>query len=93
MDFAHFMRIEREVDGRTRHYVVHTHDPKFSVELAPDGDAPDHIGTGVIKALLLPNSWTGNYTQCSKLVTAAQEFFRQSFAEPAPKEETRRFQV
>ncbi|HTJ80005.1 MAG TPA: hypothetical protein VL357_13510 [Rariglobus sp.] len=93
MDFAHFIRIEREVDGSTLHYVVHTHEPKFSVELAPDGDAPDHIGKGIIKALRLPNSWTGNYAQCGKLVAAAQEFFRQSFAEPASKEETRRFQV
>ena len=93
MDFAHFMRIEREVDGGTLHYVVHTHDPKFSVELVPDRDAPDQVGKGIIKALRLPNSWGGNYAQCGKLVAAAQEFFRQSFAEPAPKGETRRFQV
>lgn len=93
MDFAHFMRIEREEEGVTRHYVVHTHDPKFSVELVPDRDAPDQIGQGVIKALLLPNSWAGNYAQCAKLVSAAQAFFRESFAEPAAKEETRRFQI
>lgn len=93
MNFAHFMRIEREVDGRTHHYVVHTVDPKFSLEIVPDEDAPDHHGQGTIKALRLPNSWAGNYSQCSKLIAAAQEFFRQSFAEPAPKQETRRFRA
>lgn len=93
MNFAHFMRIEREVNGSTRYYVVHTHDPKFSVELMPDRDAPDQIGKGVIKALRLPNSWSGNHAQCGKLIGAAQEFFRESFAEPVSKGETRRFQV
>lgn len=93
MNFAHFMRIEREVDGRTRHYVVHTVEPKFSLEIVPDDEAPDHRGKGVIKALRMPNSWAGNYAQCAKLIAAAQEFFNQSFAEPAPKGETRRFQA
>jgi hypothetical protein len=93
MDFAHFMRIEREENGQTRHYVVHTRDPKFSLEIIPDSDASNHVGKGVIKALRLPNSWAGNYSQCSKLIAAAQAFFEQSFAEPAPKGETRRFQA
>jgi hypothetical protein len=93
MNFSNFMRIEREVDGQTRHYVVHTRDPKFSLEIVPDEDAPDHHGKGVIKALRMPNSWAGNYAQCAKLIAAAQEFFTQSFAEPAPKGETRRFQA
>jgi hypothetical protein len=90
MNFAHFMRIEREVDGRTRHYVVHTVEPKFSLEIVPDGEA---VGKGTIKALRMPNSWAGNYSQCAKLISAAQAFFEQSFAEPAPKGETRRFQA
>lgn len=93
MNFEHFMRIEREADGRTRHYVVHTRDPKFSVELIPDVEAADHVGKGVVKAVRLPNSWAGNYAMCAKLIGAAQEFFRQSFAEPAPKGETRRFRA
>jgi hypothetical protein len=87
------MRIEREEEGRTRHYVVHMRDPKFSLEIIPDGDAPEHVGKGTIKAVRLPNSWAGNYSQCAKLIAAAQEFFSQSFAEPVPKGETRRFQA
>jgi hypothetical protein len=93
MDFANFMRIERSVSGRTRHYVVHTRDPKFSVELEPDGDAADKIGGGVIKRLCVPNSFVGDYGQCAKFVAAAQAFFRESFAEPVAKAETKRFRT
>lgn len=93
MDFAHFMRIEREARGKTLHYVVHTRDPKFSVELVPDPDAADKIGKGVIKRLCVPNSCVGDYGKCAKFVSAAQEFFRESFAAPVSKAETRRFQA
>lgn len=91
MNFAHFMRIERETGGKSRHYVVHTHDPKFSLELAPDGEAEDGMGRGVIKRVCVPNSWAGNYSQYGKFIAAAQEFFKQSRAEPAAKNESRRF--
>jgi hypothetical protein len=91
MDFPDFLRIEREQGDGSRHYVVHTNDPKFAMELSPDGSAPDKIGNGVIKRVQVPNSWAGDYTKYSKFITAAQQFFRESFAEPAPKNETRRF--
>jgi hypothetical protein len=93
MNFSQFLRIEREGRDGSKHYVVHTHDPKFTMELAPDGGAPDKIGRGVIKRVLVPNSWAGDYTKYSKFMTAAQEFFAESFAEPAAKAETRRFQA
>ena len=82
MDFANFMRIERQEGGRTRHYVVHLRDPKFTMEIEPDEAAPDQVGKGVIKRLRLPNSWAGNYGQYAKWLTAAQEFFQRSFAAP-----------
>ena len=91
MNFPHFLRIERDGPGRSRHYVVHTADPKFSMELAPDGAAPDKIGRGVIKRVRLPNSWAGDYAQSAKLMGAAQEFFAESFAAPVTKGESRRF--
>jgi hypothetical protein len=89
---GHFMRVERESDeGGSRHYVVHVRDPRFTLEMAPDTEAEDKIGTGVLKRLSMPNSWAGNYGQYAALVKAAQEFFRQSLlAEPAAKTETRR---
>lgn len=91
MNFPHFLRIEREEREGSRHYVVHTHDPKFSMEIAPDAAAPDKIGKGVIKRVCVPNSWVGDYAKYAKFMGAAQEFFTESFAEPAPKAETRRF--
>lgn len=86
-----FMRVEREVAGKSLHYVVHVRDPKFAVEMAPDGDAPDKVGLGVIKRVSVPNSWAGQYSQYAVLLKAAQEFFRQSLiTEPVAKPETRR---
>lgn len=85
MNHSEFMRVEREGRNGSRHYVVHTHDPKFTMELTPDGSAPDKIGRGVLKRIHVPNSWAGDYTKYAKLMSAAQEYFEQSFAEPEPK--------
>jgi hypothetical protein len=90
MSLANFLRIEREERDGSRHYVVHTHDPKFSMELAPDREASDKVGKGVIKRVCVPNSWAGDYGKYAKLMNAAQEFFTQSFADPLPKAELRR---
>jgi hypothetical protein len=78
MNFSHFVRIDREGRGGEKHYVVHTHNPHFTVELSPDGDAPDRIGAGVIKRVCVPNSWAGDYGKYAQLLTKAQEFFSQS---------------
>ena len=91
MNLSQFLRIEREERDGSRHYVVHTEDPKFSMELTPDAAAPDRIGQGVIKRIHVPNSWASDYGKYSKFISAAQEFFGQSFATPAPKTESRRF--
>jgi hypothetical protein len=93
MNLSEFLRIERDDRDGSRHYVVHTDDPTFTMELTPDSSAPDKIGRGVIKRIHVPNSWAGDYTKYSKFISAAQEFFGKSFAEPAPKTETRRFTV
>lgn len=86
-----FMRVEREENGRSRHYVVHVRDPKFALEIEPDPEAEDKVGAGVLKRVSVPNSWAGNYGQYAALVKAAQEFFRRSLLdEPAAKAETRR---
>ena len=91
MNVSAFLRIEREDRDGSRHYVVHTQDPQFTMELAPDATAPDKIGRGVIKRVHVPNSWAGDYTKYSKFIGAAQEFFEKSFEEPVSKTETRRF--
>ena len=91
MNFSHYMRIERQESGRSRHYVVHVGEPKFTMELALDMEAPDKIGRGIIRRVSLPNSWAGDYGRCAHALFTAQEFFRQSFAEPASKVELQRF--
>jgi len=91
MNFPNFLRVERDGVAGSRHYVVHTNDPKFALELMPDGAAPDKIGKGVIKRVHVPNSWAGDYTKYAQFITSAQEFFSSSFGEAAPKAETRRF--
>ncbi len=91
MNISSFLRLERDGSDGSKHYVIHTHDPTFTMELAPDSAAPDKIGRGVIKRIVVPNSWAGDYTKYSKFISAAQEFFGKSFEEPASKDETRRF--
>ena len=78
MNFSHFVRIDRERRGQERHFVVHTGNPRFTLELTPDPDAPDRKGRGIIKRVCVPNSWAGDYNQYGKMVAAAQEFFAQS---------------
>lgn len=89
MSEGHFLRIEREGPGRSRHYVVHTVDPRFSLELTPDTTATDRMGSGVIRRLCVPNSWAGDYGKYSKLIGAAQEFFRKTLAAAAEGPEPR----
>jgi hypothetical protein len=83
MNFSHFVRIDRERRGLERHYVVHTSNPKFTLELAPDHEALDKMGKGVIKRLCVPNSWAGDYGKYAQFLTQAQEFFANSGTGPA----------
>ena len=85
MNFPHFTRIERESAGReSRHFVVHTQDPKVAIEFAPDRTAPDKVGAGVIRSVRVPNSWAGQYSQYAQIIAKAQSFFSASFAEATP---------
>ena len=47
MSFSHFLRVERDEQAGSKHYIVHTIAPRFSLELAPDCEAPDKVGQGV----------------------------------------------
>jgi hypothetical protein len=89
MSLTNFRRIEREEKDGSRHYIVHTHDPKFTMEIAPDEQALDQIGRGVLKRVQVPNSWAGDYGKYAKYMNAAQEFFAKSFSEPVAKSELR----
>ena len=74
-NFPHFVRLDRDESASARHYVVHVHDPRFTLELTPDGEASDTVGCGVIKRLCVPNSWAGDYGKYAKLLGQAQKFF------------------
>lgn len=90
MHFPDFLRIERDEPGSSRHYVVHTRKPHFTIELAPDTAAPNKVGKGVLKRICIPNSWVGDYQKYFRLMNVAQRFFAASFRPPAPKALTRR---
>lgn len=86
MNYPHFTRIERETaGGESRHFVVHSQDPKLAIELAPDPSAPDRVGDGLIRSVRVPNSWAGQYSQYAQIIARAQAFFRASFADATPK--------
>jgi len=82
MNFPHFVRIDRDGRDADRHFVVHTHNPKFTLELAPDCEARDKVGKGVIKRVCVPNSWAGDYGKYAQLLAKAQEFFAESGPTP-----------
>jgi len=81
MSSNHFLRVERDGKFGSKHYIVHLSDPRFSMELVPDRDAPDKIGKGVIKRVCLPNSWAGDYSRTARLIGAAQDFFARTLSE------------
>lgn len=55
--------------------MVHGQEPRFALELVPDGEAPDCMGRGVIRRLCVPTSWAGDYGQYARLLAPAQDFF------------------
>jgi hypothetical protein len=93
MHFPNFLRIECDEPGLSRHYVVHTQKPNFTMELTPDPGAPDKIGKGVMKRVCVPNSWAGDYQKYFRLMRAAQRFFAASFGAAEPKGVTRRMGI
>ena len=91
MNFSDFLRIERDDPDGSRHFVIHAREPMFSLELTPDTTAPDRVGRGIIRRVCVPNSWAGDYAQYSRFISAAQEFFAECSAPPAPPGGTPRF--
>ena len=66
MTYPHFVRIDREGRQGERHFVVHTHDPRFTAEFAEDGSPAGKGSKGVLKRVCVPNSWAGDYSQIGR---------------------------
>lgn len=68
----------REASG-CRYHVVHSADPKFSIEVDPAYNPEGRAGGNFIKSIRLNNSWSGDYHCCFGLIRRAEEFFRENF--------------
>ncbi len=77
MAYRHFIKIERDED-RDRVQVVHLYPPRMLVEFQPVRDAAGKVVSVVIKRLCVPNSWTGDYHQCNRIVREAESFYLDS---------------
>ncbi len=73
--------VKREEGTRTRLYVVHPQEPRFSIEVDPAYNPLGKSGSGFIKSLRVNNSWSGDYHRCLSLINQAEEFFRRSVLE------------
>ena len=78
MTFSQFVRIDRDVSGGAQHFVVHAHDPHFTIELEAGSVGSAVSNRSVLKRVCVPNSWTGDYGKYSGLLSRAQEFFEET---------------
>ena len=76
-----FCHVERRGDDRSRHYVVHGESPRFVAEIEAV-DVPGEKRRGVIRRVVVPNSWSGDYHRSGKLLGAALAFFETTQTEP-----------
>lgn len=84
VNYPHFVSVTQEdADGRTQHYVVHTHDPKLAVKFTAE-TVEGKVKPGTIKRIAVPNSWAGEYAQYTKLVGQAERFFRATLCGEGP---------
>jgi hypothetical protein len=79
MGSSSFLVVKREEGTAERCYVVHSLEPRFSIEVDPSYNPLGTTGAGFVKSIRLNNSWTGDYNRCLSLVKQAEEFFRQTF--------------
>jgi hypothetical protein len=81
MPFPDFLMVKREEGATNRFFVVHSQEPRFSIEVDPSYNPLGSKGSGFIKSIRLNNSWSGDYHRCLGLVKQAEEFFRHSVLE------------
>ena len=72
---APFCHVEKRDGSRSKHYVVHGEAPRFVAEIEAIATGPGEKRRGVIRRVLVPNSWSGDYHKSGKLLGAALAFF------------------
>jgi len=72
--FAGFCHIEKRSGKKPRHFVVHSRAPRFSAEVEFGTSGPAARGTGVIRSVRMPNSWSGDYDRAGALLGPAMAF-------------------
>ncbi len=77
---APFCHVEKRGEGVSRHYVVHDEAPRFVAEIEAVATAPGEKRRGVIRRVVVPNSWSGDYHKSGKLLGAALAFFESDVA-------------
>lgn len=71
---AGFCHVEKRGGERSRHFVVHSRSPQFTLEVGYEATDSDSRATSVIRSVRLPNSWSGDYHRCSALLGPALAF-------------------
>jgi hypothetical protein len=67
--------VEKRGEGASRHYVVHGESPRFVAEIEAMETEPGEKRRGVIRRVVVPNSWSGDYHRSGRLLGAALAFF------------------
>jgi hypothetical protein len=66
-----FLRVEKREENGSRHFIVHTQQPRLVVEFEERNDASDSIATPVIRRVCVPNSPIGGYRFCGSVMVSA----------------------
>lgn len=73
-----FCHVEKREGERSRYFVVHGKAPRFVAEIEAVSDADGGPRRGVLRRVVIPNSWAGDYHLCGKQLEAAVAFFEAS---------------
>lgn len=72
---AAFCEVEKCEPRGSRHFVVHVQAPRFVVEVTTSGRDAAGRRSAVIRRVCVPNSWSGDYHRCGRLLGAALKYF------------------
>lgn len=68
-----FFRVEKREENGSRHFIVHTQQPRLVVEFEERNDAAGSIAPPVITRVCVQNSPIGGYHFCGRVMVSALE--------------------